>query len=212
MNGSRAIVLATELSRDTGTFAPYKWEANALGASLGNIFDPPIFRQAPGWVKVVPDVEPAGEQPTLEGTDTLIETEFPKQRLMAAPLPLERPVAPQFVPLQTWEGVVESVGGESFRARLRDLKRGDAAATEIAEIPRDLVADDDIPLLAEGGVFYLNVGRRTVSNGRQERATQVVFRRLPAWTKSTIDSAMKRAEELTEFFSESGADIQSTAG
>lgn len=208
-------VLATEPQHETGTAALFGSESEAVGPSLGGVLDPRLISQrVPGWSKVVQvaGVSPEQARALAESTDAFIEPQVAKQRLVSATLPVERQITPQFVPLQTWEGIVVSVGDESFSARLRDLMREDAAATEIAEIPRDLVADDDLPLLTEGGVFYLNIGRRTVSNGRQERATQVVFRRLPAWTKSTIASAMKRAEELTEFFSESGGDIQSTAG
>ena len=101
--------------------------------------------------------------------------------------------------LQQWEGIVEEVGDENFTARLRDLTNKEHYPGEMAELPRDDISDDDRELLREGAVFYLTVGRLIHFSGRQKRFGDIVFRRLPGWTSSTLDRAEKRAERLSRF-------------
>lgn len=103
------------------------------------------------------------------------------------------------VVLQDWEGVVETVGNESFTARLRDLTINERDPSEIAEFPVEDVSDDDRELLDVGAVFYVTVGRLIRSNGRQERFGRIVFRRLPGWTSSTLRRAEKRAERFSRY-------------
>lgn len=103
------------------------------------------------------------------------------------------------VVLQDWEGVVETVGDESFTARLRDLTINERDPSEIAEFPVEDVSDDDRELLDVGAVFYVTVGRLIRSNGRQERFGRIVFRRLPGWTSSTLRRAEKRAERFSHY-------------
>ena len=105
----------------------------------------------------------------------------------------------RFLVRQDWEGVVETIGSETFTARLRDRTNDESIAGEIAELPIADVDDDDRELLQIGGVFYLTVGRLLRANGRHERVGRMVFRRLPAWTKSTFDRAKLRAERLARF-------------
>jgi hypothetical protein len=124
---------------------------------------------------------------------------------VTAPRPLLFPVeqAPElpekFLVLQDWEGAVESIGPETFSARLRDWTNKETYASEIAELPIADVSDDDRELLRPGAIFYLTVGRVTRHNGRQDRVGRLVFRRLPAWTGSTLRRAEQRAERLRRF-------------
>jgi hypothetical protein len=101
--------------------------------------------------------------------------------------------------LQDWEGAVDSIGPETFRARLRDRTKEEAYASEIVELPVADVSDDDRELLRPGAIFYLTVGRLTRASGRQDRVGRLVFRRLPAWTASALHSAEQRAERLRRF-------------
>jgi hypothetical protein len=107
--------------------------------------------------------------------------------------------AEEFVVFQDWEGVVETVGAETFHARLRDQTRNEGYASEIAELPIADVSADDRELLRPGAIFYLTLGRVTRASGRQERVGRLVFRRLPAWTPSTFRRAQQRAERLSQF-------------
>lgn len=105
----------------------------------------------------------------------------------------------KFLVLQDWEGAVESIGSETFTARLRDSTNKETYASEIAELPIADVSEDDQELLRPGAIFYLTVGRVTRPSGRQDRVGRLVFRRLPAWTQSTLRRAQQRAERLSRF-------------
>ena len=107
--------------------------------------------------------------------------------------------AEKFSVLQDWEGVVERVGAEVFSATLRDRTQNESYATEAAELPIADVSDDDRELLRPGAIFYLTVGRVTRASGRQDRVGRLVFRRLPAWTESTLRRAEERAARLSRF-------------
>ncbi|MEO0250327.1 MAG: hypothetical protein ABIN58_12550 [candidate division WOR-3 bacterium] len=101
-----------------------------------------------------------------------------------------------FVSLQSWEGTVMRVLNESFAARLVD--RSGKTHDEEAEFPLSEVSDDDRELIQEGAVFYWNIGYIIKPSGQKIRASIVRFRRLPAWTKSEIDSARQAAEKLAD--------------
>jgi hypothetical protein len=61
-----------------------------------------------------------------------------------------------FVPVYQWEGVVEEVNGEGFRARLQPFEQGhsDSAQIEYADFEYDDLADEsDRGLVAKGAVF-----------------------------------------------------------
>ena len=112
----------------------------------------------------------------------------------------QAPEAPEeFLVLQDWEGVVDAIGSETFTARLRDRTNKEDYASEIAELPIADVSEDDRELLRRGAIFYMTVGRLTRASGRQDRVGRLVFRRLPAWTESTLRRAEQRAERLRHF-------------
>ncbi len=113
---------------------------------------------------------------------------FPEQRTLE-----------KFLVLQDWEGVVDSIGPEIFTARLRDRTNEETYASEMVELPVADVSDDDRELLRPGAIFYLTVARVIRASGRQDRVGRLVFRRLPAWTASTLRRAEQRAERLRRF-------------
>ncbi len=102
-----------------------------------------------------------------------------------------------FEVLQKWEGVVISVGTDSFVARLRDLSFY-SEEDEEAEFPIEEISQADIALLAPGAVFYWCVGYWDTVIGQRRRASEIRFRRLPTWSKMQLEKARKEAEELSE--------------
>jgi hypothetical protein len=104
-----------------------------------------------------------------------------------------------FLVLQDWEGVVETIDAGTFTARLRDRTNNEAYAAEKAELPMADISNDDQELVRSGAIFYLTIGRLTRANGRQDRLGRLVFRRLPGWTASTLLRAEQRAERLRRF-------------
>jgi hypothetical protein len=112
----------------------------------------------------------------------------------------QAPESPEdFLVLQDWEGAVDSIGPQTFTARLRDRTNKDGYASEIAELPIADISGDDRELLRPGAIFYMTVGRATRASGRQDRVGRIMFRRLPAWTESTLRRAQQRAERLRRF-------------
>jgi hypothetical protein len=105
----------------------------------------------------------------------------------------------KFAPVYQWEGVVEEVNGEGFRARLRPLEAGpaDADRIEYADFDFDDLADEsDHDFIAEGAVFYWTVGRSNNEAGTQTKTSLVRFRRLPPTTENQIKAAAREAEAL----------------
>lgn len=102
-----------------------------------------------------------------------------------------------FEMLQKWEGVVTSIGTDSFVARLKDLSSY-SEEDEEAEFPIEEISQADIALLARGAVFYWCIGYWDTVNGQRRRASEIRFRRLPTWSKRQLAKARKEAEELSE--------------
>jgi hypothetical protein len=101
-----------------------------------------------------------------------------------------------YVLLQKWQGVVKSVDGESFLAELRDLIAD--GPEEEADFPIDDIPNADKELVAPGAVFYWCIGYLDTLNGQRVRASEIRFRRVPAWTEREVERAKSEAEKLRE--------------
>lgn len=111
-----------------------------------------------------------------------------------------------FAPLYQWEGVVEEVNGEGFRARLVPFENGqaDPSRVEYADFEYDDLADEsDRELVTHGAVFYWTVGRGRDSGGSISKRSLVRFRRLPPTSPYHAREARREAEDL---LSDLGAD------
>jgi hypothetical protein len=130
---------------------------------------------------------------------------------LPTPLPLSvtiEPKAPTFVKgkgsalkiRQWWEGTVTRVTEENFIATLVD-KTNPAAPDEQAvfEFSSFEVPDDDKPLLKPGSVFYFVMGTQTTYSGQVISTSALEFRRLPKWTRRSLDVAQARASRLHEW-------------
>jgi hypothetical protein len=110
-----------------------------------------------------------------------------------------------FAPLYQWEGVVEQVTGDGFRARLLPVRSGLAQrpTIEYADFQYDDLEDDsDRDLIAPGAVFYWTVGRSQRETGQHTKSSLVRFRRLPPVTAYQEREAMRQAEALLEDLAE----------
>lgn len=100
----------------------------------------------------------------------------------------------KLVPLQSWEGTVLEVDGDSFVARLVDV--ADEHPDEEASISTEELCDFDLELLEPGAILYWTIGYRYQVGGARERVSRIRLRRLPAWTKRQLDEARERAAAL----------------
>lgn len=106
------------------------------------------------------------------------------------------PEQDSYILLQKWQGVVKNVGEESFLAELRDLTS--ERPEEEAEFPIDEIPNPDRELIAVGAVFYWCIGYLDTLNGQRIRASEIRFRRVPAWTKKEIERARSQAIKLRD--------------
>lgn len=105
---------------------------------------------------------------------------------------LDLPPRPRRVPsatfhaLQEWEGYVLSIGKEEFEARLIDMTAGGTYEGEEATIPLLEISDHDAKKLRVGAIFRWVIGYERTTGGSRRRVSQIVFRDLPAVTKSDL--------------------------
>jgi len=145
-------------------------------------------------------LESAAILPATKDTTSAQITEVDHTRINLPTKRLAVPIEPRsrLIPLQTWEGYVEAVDepNKLIRVRLCDLEKTGTSDEEIAEISFDEIYQDDLELVRPGAVFRWIIGYREQPFGRRERVSSFVFRRLPSWTESDLESAQKKCEEL----------------
>lgn len=136
-------------------------------------------------------VEPDGTQASLftHATTNL----GADRRAVVLQLPCLPPVKEFFKALQKWEGHVLEVTDDSFLARLVTIE-GEGPAQEV-EIPLEELEQEDRKLVEPGAVFYWSIGYLDRPSGRL-RASQIRFRRLPAWSSRELARARIEAKEL----------------
>ncbi len=111
--------------------------------------------------------------------------------------PLRQAHKTRFLPLNEWEGVVESinVADGTFFARVDDLT-DPSIPQEIGDCFLEDIRQDDLVLLRSGAIFRWVIGMRENEFGTLERTSRIVFRRLPAYSNSDIEAADARAERI----------------
>ncbi len=97
--------------------------------------------------------------------------------------------------LQQWEGEVRTVDADEFTAVIRDLGSAHAPEEEVT-LAREEVSDGDLQLVQPGAIFYWAVGYRISPGGQKTRTSELLFRRLPAWSRRQLERARERAREF----------------
>lgn len=117
--------------------------------------------------------------------------------------PVFRPVnwtrANTFSAVQEWEGVVVAISPEHIVASLVDLTAGKKRATEEAHIPLGEINPRDLSKLAIGRIFRWAIGYERIKTGTRRRASNIVFRDLPQWTKHDFVEAQADTARLMHF-------------
>lgn len=120
---------------------------------------------------------------------------------LSAPIPTVRNYNPNdvetFSPLQEWEGYVTEITETSFVAHLIDRTAGKTIPEELMEFAIEELSDDNKELLQEGAIFRWSIGYHKF-HGTKRKASDIVFRRLPAFTKKDLVAAEARATRLSE--------------
>src|SRR5262245_25624797 len=107
----------------------------------------------------------------------------------------------RFQILQQWEGIVQSVGKQFFRAQVSDVTEP-SNPLEVVSLPLDDVLEDDRPLIAPGAVFYWIIGYDASIAGTRSRASSIRFQRWARWSSRELDEISAEAEALHKELSE----------
>jgi hypothetical protein len=106
--------------------------------------------------------------------------------------PDPKPVGDIYELKEKFDGVVLSVGKDSFDARLFPSLVNDEPVE--AEFPKDELSAEDQKLLEPGAMFVLNIGYR-MSGSSRRRESFFYLRRMPAMTDEEVNRASVRASQ-----------------
>ena len=170
------------------------WQQRLQGT---NSQSPDSFIRRPGTVPRVGTETHGSAYRTLDQT-TCGKLDFtvqsPLVRLPPGSLPTLRVTV-----LQQWEGVVTEVGDETFFAELDDLTDS-SRPIEIVELSLDEIAVEDRPLVKNGACFYWSIGYETSPGGTIRRVSEIRLKRVPKWSRRSIEALEREAESLFELF------------
>ncbi len=107
-----------------------------------------------------------------------------------------RPTTSQLV--AEWQGCVTSISDDYFVAEMLGTHgEGVIGSLEEAVVPLEDLRESDKALLLEGAFFRLCISYEVEPTGSKRRFTEVVFRRLPAYRRDTLEVAAKDAYSLS---------------
>ena len=118
-------------------------------------------------------------------------------RIVSLPVPPRARSTSTLHALQEWEGYVVAIDNTEFLARLVDLTAGSSHEEEEANIPLDEISDYDAARIQVGSIFRWVIGYERSATGTKRRVSQIVFRDLPAVTKSDLQDGEDWAREVT---------------
>ena len=103
--------------------------------------------------------------------------------------------------LQEWEGYVIGMGKEGFSARLLDITARASIEEEEADIPWSEISEADAKRMKIGSIFRWVIGyERSTRNLSIRRISEIVFRELPAVTRSDERAGLAWAEKIMAAF------------
>ena len=108
------------------------------------------------------------------------------------------PYIVSFSPLQEWEGYVIAISDDQFKVRLVSITGGPTSDTEEVALPISDLSQEERGLLKLGAVLRWVIGYEITKSGRRRKASQIVVRQLPKWTKRELEEAMREGQKLAE--------------
>ena len=113
----------------------------------------------------------------------------------------DTPPATSLHAIQEWEGYVIAIGNSDFTARLLDVTAGSSIEGEEADIPLSEISETDAEKMKIGSIFRWVIGyERSTCNQSVKRVSLIVFRELPAITRSDEQAGLAWAEKITAAF------------
>jgi hypothetical protein len=96
--------------------------------------------------------------------------------------------------LNKWQGMVQEVFRDKFRANLFDLNQNDVFET--AEFAFSEVSSDDRSLIREGAVFYWYILYLDSETGDRDRVSRIWFRRSGRMSGDEYSQALERVSDV----------------
>ena len=151
-----------------------------------------------GAVLRVPSANARGLAPNASSRQapTGREQELGARIIGLPPVPARPALRASFHALQEWEGYVADVDETEFFARLVDLTARGSHEEEEAVIPRAELSDGDNARMRVGSIFRWVIGYERSPAGTKKRVSQIVFRDLPALTKSDLRDGESWARKM----------------
>ena len=166
-------------------------ERASLAFTQENIIEPAIECSGGGNGRSLPKLTEHGQD-----RHSIVRVgEWPVVRGKRAP-------TPTFYALQEWEGYVVSISETEFTARLVDLTAERSFESEEARIPLEEISESDAAKMKVGSIFRWVVGYKRWAMGQKERVSSIVFRDLPAVSKSDRQAGEAWAEQILASFRE----------
>lgn len=134
-------------------------------------------------------------QTTVEQKTPASVQEFLKNVVQPAPRPIRIKAESTLIPRQLWEGTVIDCHQDSFVGRVVDLTNP-ANPDELVTFELGELSSEDRPLVQPGAAFYWTVGVEQTRAGQIKNVDMLNFRRLPAWTSSSIREAEQKAARI----------------
>lgn len=103
-----------------------------------------------------------------------------------------------FQVIQEWEGYVQEIKDDTFTASLLDITENQNYPTEEADFNIQDVNNFDMHFLRNGAVFRWVIGYYQSPSGSKRRSSELVFRRMPRFSNSSIKKADKKAKEFKD--------------
>ncbi len=134
---------------------------------------------------------------TKDSTRIRVDDDLKRSLTPVPEITSRRPSEKQFIPMQRWEGVVESIAPEygTFTAVVQD--RTAESPPELAVLFLEDLSDGDRELLTAGAVFYWSLGHMVGKGGGRARVSIIRLQRLPTWSKRELDEAKESAAEVS---------------
>lgn len=176
----------TEATVAAGVFPGNVNEKVRLALEYGRTAAPATCTHHPDVEAATPAPFTGREQGDVDLTRIL---DFPPQRV-------HRPPATTFHAIQEWEGYVVAIGEREFVAHLIDLTAGSSHEEEEAAIPVAELSDDEAAKMRMGSIFRWVIGYERSPAGTKKRVSQIVFRDLPAMTRTDLQEGAAWAQKV----------------
>ena len=111
-------------------------------------------------------------------------------------------VSPIVIPLREWEGYVVEIAGDTFIAKLVDVKNNSKLPKESGKFKISMLSLEDQNELQLGSIIRWKIDKQILSSGQPQNVSKVALIDTPKITEEVIENAYKYAAEMTKRLTE----------